>query len=87
MDSPNNSQSGSTMLKYRNQSLFLPHNFRQAIEDNKVGKVPPILGYFIGMPSIEAVRKVAPLGYDFIFVRFIMILSASNADLVATDRR
>ncbi|KAH8831457.1 Phosphoenolpyruvate/pyruvate domain-containing protein [Flagelloscypha sp. PMI_526] len=56
------------MVNYRNKSLFLPHNFRKAIQDSKEGTAPPLLGYCMLFPSTAGLRQIAPLGYDFVFI-------------------
>jgi 4-hydroxy-2-oxoheptanedioate aldolase len=61
-------QENMGMLAYRAPSLFQPHRMRQAIRDAHEGKIPPLIGYYIGLTSTATARFVAPMGFDVIWV-------------------
>ncbi|MCJ1437470.1 hypothetical protein MMC27_006857 [Xylographa pallens] len=56
------------MAAYRSPSLFQPHRARQALRDANSGKIPPLIGLYLGLSTVATARFVAPMGYDMIWV-------------------
>lgn len=56
------------MAAYRAPSLFQPHRARQALRDAHEGKIPPMMGLYLGLSSIPTVRLVAPMGFDAVWI-------------------
>lgn len=56
------------MQKYRAPSLFQPHRTREAIQDVHNGKIPPMVGFYFGLSSVQIARFVAPLGFDVVWI-------------------
>lgn len=56
------------MQAYRAPSLFQPHRARQALRDAHEGKITPLLGLFLAIPSVAMVRLVAPFGFDMVWI-------------------
>lgn len=67
MDSkPSNTAEG--MLAYRAPSLFQPHRARQALRDAHAGKIPPLMGLYLGLSTVPTARLIAPMGFDAVWV-------------------
>jgi 4-hydroxy-2-oxoheptanedioate aldolase len=56
------------MAAYRAPSLFQPHRLREAIRDAHDGKIPPLMGYFMGLPSPALTKMVALFGFDVVWI-------------------
>ena len=56
------------MQAYRAPSLLQPHRAREALADAHVGKIPTLVGFFLGVSSPPIAKITAQLGYDFVFV-------------------
>lgn len=56
------------MVAYRAPSLFQPHRARQALRDAHEGKIPPMIGLYLGLSSIPIVRLLAPMGFDAVWI-------------------
>jgi len=56
------------MALYRAPSLLQPHRAREAILDSHQGKIPPLLGYYMGLSSPPLAKVVAQLGYDLVWI-------------------
>ncbi|KAJ8064099.1 hypothetical protein OCU04_007934 [Sclerotinia nivalis] len=56
------------VLAYRAPSLLQPHRARDAIRDAHDGKIPPLIGFFIGLPSPPIAKVAAQLGYDCVWI-------------------
>ncbi|CAG8980338.1 hypothetical protein HYALB_00013677 [Hymenoscyphus albidus] len=56
------------MAAYRAPSLLQPHRLREAIKDAHDGKIPPIVGYYMGLASPPISKLVAQFGYDVVWV-------------------
>ncbi|KAL1839373.1 hypothetical protein VTJ49DRAFT_1608 [Mycothermus thermophilus] len=56
------------MRAYAGPSLFQPHHARQAIRDAYDKKIPPLIGYYAGLSSIDITRFLAPMGYDMVWI-------------------
>ncbi|EFR04286.1 HpcH/HpaI aldolase/citrate lyase family protein [Nannizzia gypsea CBS 118893] len=56
------------MLAYRAPSLQQPHKARQALRDAHEGKIPPLIGFYLALPTVPIARMAAQLGADFIWV-------------------
>jgi hypothetical protein len=56
------------MKAYRAPSLFQPHRMREAIKDAHDGKIPPLQGYFLGLPSTAMTKVVALFGFDVVWI-------------------
>jgi hypothetical protein len=41
---------------------------REAILDSHQGKIPPLLGYYMGLSSPPLAKVVAQLGYDLVWI-------------------
>jgi len=52
------------MSAYRAPSLFQPHRAREALADAHAGRITPLIGYLIGLPSTAISKVVAQLGFD-----------------------
>ncbi|KAK4692988.1 hypothetical protein P7C71_g4323, partial [Lecanoromycetidae sp. Uapishka_2] len=50
------------MAAYRAPSLFQPHRTRQALRDAHEGKIPPLMGLYLGLSTVPTARFIAPLG-------------------------
>ncbi|KAI9740280.1 MAG: hypothetical protein M1834_004858 [Cirrosporium novae-zelandiae] len=57
-----------SMVDYRAPSLFQPHRARQAILDAHTGKIPPLLGLYLGLSTVQTARFMAPMGFDMVWV-------------------
>lgn len=62
------SSSDMGMVAYRATSLFQSHRTRQALRDAHEGKIPPLMGLYLGLSSIPTARFIAPLGFDAVWV-------------------
>jgi len=56
------------MAAYRAPSLFQPHRAREALADAHAGRIPPLLGYFCGIPSTAISKIAAQLGFDVVWI-------------------
>ena len=56
------------MQAYRAPSLFQPHQARKALRDAHAGKIPALVGVYLGVSTIPTARFIAPLGYDVAWV-------------------
>lgn len=56
------------MLAYRAPSLLQPHHARQAFKDAHEGKIPPLMGFYMGFASTAASKLVAQLGADLVWI-------------------
>ncbi|KAH7312481.1 Pyruvate/Phosphoenolpyruvate kinase-like domain-containing protein [Stachybotrys elegans] len=56
------------MAAYAAPSLFQPHRARQAIRDAHEKKIPPLLGYYLGLLSPPVVRLLAPMKFDAVWI-------------------
>ncbi|KAL2264500.1 hypothetical protein VTJ83DRAFT_7010 [Remersonia thermophila] len=56
------------MKAYAGPSLFQPHHARQAIRDAYDKKIPPLIGYYAGLSSVDITRFLAPMGYDMVWI-------------------
>lgn len=56
------------MAAYRAPSLFQPHRAREAIADAHAGRIPPIVGYFMGLSSPPIAKLVALFGFDLVWI-------------------
>jgi 4-hydroxy-2-oxoheptanedioate aldolase len=56
------------MRAYRAPSLFQPHRMREAIKDAHDGKIPPLMGYFMGLPSTAMAKVIAQFGFDVVWI-------------------
>jgi 4-hydroxy-2-oxoheptanedioate aldolase len=56
------------MAAYRASSLFQLHRLREAIKDAYDGKIPPLMGYFMGFPSPAVAKVVALFGFDLAWI-------------------
>lgn len=56
------------MAAYRAPSLFQPHRAREAIADAHAGRIPPIVGYFMGLSSPAIAKLVAMFGFDLVWI-------------------
>ncbi|KAL9122807.1 MAG: hypothetical protein Q9187_000636 [Circinaria calcarea] len=59
---------GEGMIAYRAPSLFQPHRARQALRDANAGKIPPLIGLYLGLSTVPTARLLAPMGYDTVWV-------------------
>lgn len=60
--------SDSGMAAYRAHSLFQPHRAREAIKDAHDGKIPPLIGLYLGLSTVPTARFIAPMGFDVVWV-------------------
>lgn len=58
----------SGMAAYRATSLFQPHRARQALRDAHEGRIPPLMGLYLGLSAVPTARFVAPLGFDAVWI-------------------
>ena len=72
------------MQAYRAPSLFQPHRARQALRDAHEGKIPPMIGTFLSVPSVALVRVIAPFGFDMAWID--MEHSACNVETMTSVR-
>ncbi len=56
------------MTAYRAPSLLQPHRAREALADAHAGKIPPLVGFFCGLPCPPVAKVVAQLGYDIVWI-------------------
>ncbi|ESZ92892.1 hypothetical protein SBOR_6720 [Sclerotinia borealis F-4128] len=63
-----NSEPHQGVLAYRAPSLLQPHRARDAIRDAHDGKIAPLIGFFIGLPSPPIAKVAAQLGYDCVWI-------------------
>ncbi len=56
------------MAAYRAPSLFQPHQVRKAIRDAHEGKIPPMMGLYLGLSTVPTARFIAPLGFDAVWI-------------------
>ncbi|KAF1990517.1 Phosphoenolpyruvate/pyruvate domain-containing protein [Aulographum hederae CBS 113979] len=56
------------MQNYAAPSLFQPHRMRQALRDAHEGKIPPLIGYWLGLSSVAYARVVASMGFDVAWI-------------------
>ncbi|KAJ5164567.1 uncharacterized protein N7500_006397 [Penicillium coprophilum] len=56
------------MQAYRAPSLLQPHKARQALLDAYEGRIGPLIGFYLAMPTIPTARIAAQLGLDFVWV-------------------
>ncbi|KAI9845269.1 MAG: hypothetical protein M1838_001816 [Thelocarpon superellum] len=56
------------MAAYRAPTLFQPHRARQAIRDAHDGKIPPLIGLYLGLSTVPTARFVAPMNFDVVWV-------------------
>ncbi|KAI9720463.1 MAG: hypothetical protein M1812_002969 [Candelaria pacifica] len=56
------------MAAYRAPSLFQPHQARKALRDAHEGKIPPLLGLYLGLSAVPNARFVAPMAFDAVWV-------------------
>lgn len=56
------------MTQYRAPALQQPHRAREAIQDAYAGKIPPLLGFYLGITAVPVARLVATLGYDVVWI-------------------
>lgn len=68
MDSTFSSPANAGMALYRAPSLFQPHQTRKALRDAHDGKIPPLLGLYLGLSSVPMARYIAPLGFDAVWI-------------------
>lgn len=66
--SPASQHSKLGMAAYRAPSLFQPHRAREALADAHAGRIPPLVGYFCGMPSVAISRFASQFGYDVVWI-------------------
>ena len=59
---------GKRMAAYRAASLFQPHHVREAIRDAHEGKIPPLIGLYLGLSTVPTARFTASLGFDAIWI-------------------
>ncbi|TGO53226.1 hypothetical protein BOTNAR_0301g00120 [Botryotinia narcissicola] len=64
----NASSSHEGVLAYRAPSLLQPHRARDAIRDAHDGKIAPLVGFFVGLPSPPIAKVAAQLGYDCVWI-------------------
>jgi len=62
------SPTGTGMAAYRAPSLFQPHRARQALRDAHEGRIPPLIGYYFGLSSVQYARLIAPMGFDMVWI-------------------
>jgi hypothetical protein len=68
------------MRDYRAPTLFQPHRAQQAIADAHAGKIPRLIGYYIGLPSPPIAKMAAQFGYDIVWIdceRIVDLLTKS----------
>ncbi len=73
------------MAAYRAPSLFQPHRVRQALRDAHEGKIPPMLGLYLGLSSVVNARFIAPLGFDAVWIDWEH--SSCNVETMTDVRR
>lgn len=56
------------MAAYRAPSLFQPHRAREALADAHAGKIPPIVGFFMGLSCPPVAKMVAMFGFDLVWI-------------------
>lgn len=56
------------MTAYRAKSLFQPHQARKALRDAHEGKIPPLIGYYMGLSTVPTARFIAPMGFDMAWI-------------------
>ncbi|TEY39422.1 hypothetical protein BOTCAL_0457g00010 [Botryotinia calthae] len=56
------------VLAYRAPSLLQPHRARDAIRDAHDGKIAPLVGFFVALPSPPIAKVAAQLGYDCVWI-------------------
>jgi 4-hydroxy-2-oxoheptanedioate aldolase len=66
--SPASQVSKLGMAAYRAPSLFQPHRAREALADAHAGRIPPLIGYFCGLPSVAISRVASQLGFDIVWI-------------------
>lgn len=57
-----------SMVAYRASSLFQPHRARQALIDAHEGRIPPLIGLYLGLSTVPTARFIAPFGFDAVWV-------------------
>ncbi|KAI9641290.1 hypothetical protein NHQ30_010091 [Ciborinia camelliae] len=67
-NSNSNSKPHDGVLAYRAPSLLQPHRARDAIRDAHDGKIPPLIGFFVALPSPPVAKIAAQLGYDCVWI-------------------
>ena len=72
------------MAAYRAPSLFQPHRARQALRDAHEGKIPPLVGMFLGLSTVQTARYIAPLGFDAVWIDWEH--SSCNVETMTTVR-
>ena len=58
----------TAMHAYRAPTLLQPHRARQALKDAYEGTIKPLIGFYLGFPTIPTARISAQLGADFIWI-------------------
>jgi len=56
------------MAAYRAPSLLQPHRAREALADAHAGRIPPLVGFFMGFSSTNVSKWVAQMGWDFVWI-------------------
>jgi hypothetical protein len=56
------------MQAYRAPSLLQPHKARQALQDAYEGRIGPLIGFYLALPTVPTARVAAQLGADFVWV-------------------
>jgi 4-hydroxy-2-oxoheptanedioate aldolase len=56
------------MLAYRAPSLLQPHHAKKAFKDAHNGKIPPLMGFYIGLACPPIAKVVAQLGADLVWI-------------------
>ncbi|OQE47451.1 hypothetical protein PENCOP_c001G05743 [Penicillium coprophilum] len=56
------------MQAYRAPSLLQPHKARQALLDAYEGRIGPLIGFYLALPTVPTARIAAQLGLDFVWV-------------------